>query len=220
MFIAIKTDDGRIKGKISFYCRVLHVSRQAFNKYLKSKDAPWKYQALANAILDICNEDESNDTYGRIRMYQALQLKQPKGVHIPGERTVYRVMKEIGLNHKPKRKPNGITKADKEARISDDLIKRDFTAEKPLEKCITDMTEIKASDGKLYVSAIFDCYNLAVFGLAMDTNMKATLCEQTLDNAYKAYPMLWGSILHSDRGTQYTSELYRKAISKYGIFKV
>lgn len=129
-------------------------------------------------MLDICNEDECNDTYGRIRMYQALQLKQPEGVHIPGERTVYRVMEEIGLNHRPKRKPNGITKADKEARKSDDLIKRDFTAEKPLEKCVTDMTEIKASDGKLYVSAIFDCYDLAVLGLAMDTNMKATLCEK------------------------------------------
>ena len=63
-------------------------------------------------------------------MYQALQLKQPNGVHIPSERTVYRVMKEIGLNHKPKRKPNGITKADKKAQKSDDLIKRDFTAEK------------------------------------------------------------------------------------------
>lgn len=217
MFIAIKTDDGKIKGKISFYCKVLHVSRQAFNKYLKIKDAPWKYQALADAMIDICREDECNDTYGRIRMYQALQLKQSEGVHIPGERTVYRVMEEIGLNHKPKRKPDGITKADKEARKSDDLIRRDFTAKKPLEKCITDMTEIKASDGKLYVSAIFDCHDLAVLGLAMDTNMKAALCEQTLDNACKAYPRLRGAVLHSDRGTQYTSELYRKAINKYGI---
>ena len=68
MFIAIKTDDGRIKGKISFYCKVLHVSRQAICKYLKSKDAPWKYQALADVMLDICSEDECNDTYGRIRM--------------------------------------------------------------------------------------------------------------------------------------------------------
>ena len=85
-----------------------------------------------------------------------------------------------------------------------DLIKRDFAAGKPLEKCVTDMTEIKASDGKLYVSAIFDCYDLAVLGLAMDTNMKATLCEQTLDNAYKAYPMLRGAILHSDRGTHFS----------------
>ena len=122
------------------------------------------------------------------------------------DKEIRRLKEEIGLNHKPKRKPNGITKADKKARKSDDLIKRDFTAEKPLEKCVTDMTEIKAADGKLYVSAIFDCYDLAVLGLAMDTNMKATLCEQTLENAAKAYPALRGAILHSDRGTQYTSD--------------
>ena len=219
MFIALKTEDGKIKGKISFYCRTLKVSRQAFNSYLKTKDSPWKYQPLADAMMDIRQEDECNDTYGRIRVYQALQLKHPDGVHIPSERTVYRVMEEIGIIHKPKRKLNGITKADREAHKSDDLIKRDFTAEKPLEKCVTDMTEMKASDGKLYVSAIFDCYDLAVLGLSMDTNMKATLCEQTLDNAVKAYPALRGAILHSDRGTQYTSELYRKAINKYGILQ-
>ena len=52
----------------------------------------------------------------------------------------------------PKRKPHGITKADKESQKSEDLIKRDFTAEAPLEKCITDITEIKAADGKLLSS--------------------------------------------------------------------
>ena len=92
-------------------------------------------------------------------------------------------MKELGIVHRPKRKPNGITKADKEARKSDDLLKRDFNAEKPLEKCVTDITEIKARDGKLYVSAIFDCYDLEVLGLAMDTNMKAELCVKTIENA-------------------------------------
>ena len=63
MFIAIKTDDGRIKGKISFYCRALHVSRQAFNKYLKTKATPWKYQPLADAMVAICREDECNDIW-------------------------------------------------------------------------------------------------------------------------------------------------------------
>lgn len=126
-------------------------------------------------------------------------------------------MQGIGISYRPKHKPNGITKADKEARKSDDLIKRDFKSDKPLKKCATDMTEIKAIDGKLYVSAILDCFDLAVLGLAMDTNMKATLCEKRLENAYKAYPTIRGSILHSDRGTQYTSEIYRNAIKKYGI---
>jgi hypothetical protein len=112
MFIAIKTKDGVIKGKLSFYCRMLGVSRQGFYKYLAIKDRPWKYQDLADAMRVIHAEDECNDTYGRIRMYQALLLKNPTGIKIPSERTVYRVMDEIGLVHRPKRKPNGITKAD------------------------------------------------------------------------------------------------------------
>ncbi len=56
---------------------------------------------------EILEENECNDTYGRIRMYQALILKQPEHVEIPSERTVYRVMEEIGISHHPRRKPNG-----------------------------------------------------------------------------------------------------------------
>lgn len=99
------------------------------------------------------------------------------------------------------------------------MINRNFTDEKPLEKCITDMTEIKASDGKLYISAILDCYDLDVWRLAMDTNMKASICEQILDNAYKVISYAMGYVFHSDRGAQYTSRLYCKAINKYGILQ-
>lgn len=215
--IALKTKDGEEKGDISFYCRVLRVSRQGFYRYLANQNRPWKYQPLADAMMEILKEDKCNDTYGRVRMYQALTLKQLENVDIPSERTVYRVMEEIGIIHHPRRRPNGITKADREARKSDDLLKRDFHADEPLTKCVTDITEIKASDGKLYVSAIFDCFDSGVIGLAMDTNMKASLCAQTLENASKAYPNIRGAIIHSDRGNQYTSEIYRKAICKYGI---
>ena len=148
-------------------------------------------------------------------MYQALQLKKPDGVEIPGEKTVYRIMKKIGLTHHPKHKPNGNTKADREAMKSDNLLKRDFRSDEPLKKCITDITEIKAKDGKLYTSVIFDCFDLSVLGIAMSTNMKAELCVQTLDNAMTSYPALHGAIIHSDRGAQYTSDLYRRAITRY-----
>ena len=53
-------------------------------------------------------------------------------IHIPIARTVYRIMKEIGLSHRPKRRPNGITRADREAHKSDDLLKRDFSSVEPL----------------------------------------------------------------------------------------
>ena len=140
-----------------------------------------------HAMMEILSEDKCNDTYGRIRMYQALSLKQPENVDIPSERTVYRITEEIGISHRPRGKPNGITKADKQAQKSDDLLKRDFHAEEPLTKCVTDITEIKASDGKLYISAVFDCFDSSVIGLAMDTNMNATLCVKTLHNTAKAY---------------------------------
>ena len=218
-FIALKTNDGQNTGKIAFYCKLLHVSRQGFYKYLEAQTRPWKYQDLADAMLEILAEDECNDTYGRIRMYQALRLKQPQGVQIPSERTVYRIMEELGISHTPRRKPNGITRADKETRKSDDLLRRNFDADKPLTKCVTDITEVKAKDGKLYVSAVFDCYDSCVLGLAMDTNMRASLCVQTLKNAHDACHDLRGVIIHSDRGAQYTSQEYRAAVSRYGILQ-
>lgn len=198
---------------------MLDITRQAFYDYLRKKDLPWKYQDIADEMFAILDEDIYNDTYGRYRMYEALKLKHDNDSNfkVPSERTIYRIMEFLNLSHRPKRNPNGITKADKEARKSDDLIKRNFKSAKPLSKCVTDISEVKASDGKLYVSAIFDCYGSAVVGLAMDTNMKASLVEKTLDNSYKAYPEIRGAIVHSDRGTQYTSELYRKAVNKYGI---
>lgn len=205
-----------MKGKISFYCEALKVSRQAFYDYLANKNKPWKYEHLAQLINNILAEDECNDTYGRGRMHAALKLKYPDE-EIPSERTLYRIMERIGADHPMRRKPNGITKEDREARKSYDLLKRDFTAEKPCEKCVTDITELPAKDGKLYISAIFDCFDVSVLGLAMADNMRAELCVQTLENACKSYREMRGAVIHSDRGSQYTSEKYRFAITEFGI---
>ena len=79
MYIAIRTDDGRNIGKISFYCNTLQVSRQAFYDYLERKGKPWKYQPLANAMRKIHDEDEENADYGRVRMYQALKYGKEVG---------------------------------------------------------------------------------------------------------------------------------------------
>ena len=194
----------------------MNVSRQAFYDYPENREKPWRYEHLAKLINSVIDEDECNDTYGRERMYSALKLKYPKE-KIPSERTVYRVMAAIRANHTPRRKPNGITKADREARKSDDLLKRDFSAEKPCEKCVTDITEIPAKNGKLYVSAIFDCFDVSVLGLSMDENMRAELCVRTLEDACRGYPEMRSAIIHSDRGSQYTSEKYRTAIKNFDI---
>ena len=72
-FIAIKTKDGSITGETSFYCKMLRVTRQGFYKYLTNKERSRKYRDLADAMREINAEDECNDTYGCIRMYQALK---------------------------------------------------------------------------------------------------------------------------------------------------
>ena len=70
-------------------------------------------------------------------------------------------------------------------------------------------------DGKLYVSAIFDCFDSSVIGLAMDTNMKAPLCVQTLENTAKAYPGIRGAIIHSDYAEENTMpKFYIKPYTK------
>ena len=82
------------------------------------------------------------------------------------------------------------------------------------------MTEIKGCDGKLYVSAIFDCFDSSVIGLAMDTNMKASLCKETLENAAKSvseypwshYPVRQGNPVYQLAlpGKRYRNMAYNK----------
>lgn len=97
-------------------------------------------------------------------------------------------MTELALLY-PKRNLKGITKADFEAHKSDNFLKRDLTSKKPLEKYVTDVTEIKAKEEKLYVSAIFDCFDSAVLRLAMKPTMKATLCQHPVENAFIVHPV-------------------------------
>ena len=217
-FLSQKISDGKGKRNIARFCRWLNVSRQGFYKFMNKPERPWKHAAIAQAIRDIVAEDEWNDNYGKKRILEALQLKYPNG-ELPSITTIYRIMKKMGIIHKPKKKPNGITKADKNARKSDDLLQRNFLAYAPFTKCVTDMTEIPVKGGKLYVSAIFDCYHLEVLGLAMDTNMRAELCIKTLADAHNKHPELHGATIHSDRGSQYTSHDYRAAMKRHGFIQ-
>jgi len=101
------------------------------------------------------------------------------------------------------------------AQKSDNLLGDDFTAERPNEKVVTDITEVPAKDGKLYGSAAFDCYDQTCVDLAMGTSMKTDLVLKMVDQMITHYgtPLL----IHSDRESQYTSHDYRKALQEHGI---
>jgi transposase InsO family protein len=87
-----------------------------------------------------------------------------------------------------------------------------------LQKTVTDITEWTARDGKVYQSALFDCYDNMCLGLPLRDTMHAELCIDTYKQASKNYN-LQGVIAHSDRGSQYTSEIFRNAIAKLGVIQ-
>ena len=196
-------------------CRVLQVSEAGYYKYRRAKKKPYKYSDLLTIIYSILKEDEENVNYGVKRIFIALKNQHSfKGSYS----SIYRICKKNNLLIHYKRRPKGITKADSEAEKAENLIQQDFTAEKPNEKWLTDITEIPCSDGKLYLAPILDCYDGGILSFKMDTNMKAELCVAAFEAACQATSAR-GMILHSDRGSQYTSSMFRKALANHGALQ-
>ena len=128
------------------------------------------------------------------------------------------LMRELNLIHERKRRPKGLTKATTEVQEKENLIKQDFTADKPFTKLLTDISQIQCEDGKLYISPILDCLGGEILALQMRNNMKKELCIDTVKAAARRYPIR-GAILHSDRGSQYTSDEFRKTLKSNGVIQ-
>ena len=152
---------------VKLMCKVLKISESGYYRWLKNKDKPSKRHLLLVKINEILSEHPDNANYGYDRIHKALEIR---GIKV-SRNTVYRAMKDGNLIHKA-RKPHGITKASTEIQDKENLIKRDFTADKPVKKLLTDITEVQCLDGKLYISPIMDCYNGEILTVEMRDNMK------------------------------------------------
>ena len=203
------------KYHVKTMCSVLNVSESGYYRWLKNRGKPTARELLSVEIQEILEEHPDNDNYGVKRMIIALEQK---GIHV-SQRTVYRTMSEMGVIHR-RRSPRGITKATTEIQDRENLIKRNFKAEEPLKKLLSDITEIQCYDGKLYVSAVLDCYNGEILSVAMDSNMKKELCIRTVRELEMQYgKRLTGAIFHSDRGSQYTSEAFKSTLREAGLIQ-
>ncbi len=195
-------------------CAVLDVSEAGYYKYVRSLGRPDKDAFLSAQIQSIIDDDRNNDNYGVPRMKLALSRK---GISI-GVRRLTRLMKEMHLIHPKKRRPYGLTKATGEIQERENLIKQSFYAKEPFRLFLTDISMIGCSDGKLYISPIMDGFNGEIVSLQMRDNMKKELCIDTFRALAKRYPVN-GAILHSDRGSQYTSGAFREELSKAGVLQ-
>lgn len=195
-------------------CDVLNVSETGYYRFKRNLGRPDKDAVLSAVMQDVLDEHPFNDNYGVDRMQIALMHRG----YTVGKRRISRIMKENGWLHERKRRPKGLTRATTEIQEKENLIKQDFTSDQPYQKLLTDISQIPCHDGKLYISPIMDCFNGEIISLVMRSNMRKELCIDTFNAAAKRFP-LNGAILHSDRGSQYTSEAFRKTLSNAGVLQ-
>ena len=101
--------------------------------------------------------------------------------------------------------------------MHDDLVERDFTAEAPNQLWLTDVTEHKTAQGKLYLCAIKDVFSGRIVGYSIDSRMKARLAVQALRNAVARRGDVTGCIVHSDRGSQFRARKFVHALNRHGL---
>ena len=189
-------------------CAALGVRREGYYDWRKRPSREQRDEQLASALKEI---RQRHPAYGVQSMLDELD-----SVCKPSYGKGYRVCRDYGLLTK-RRKPHGITVADPAAQAAEDLVQRNFRADEPNTKWLTDITEMQCRNGKLYLCAVLDCFDAAIVGLSMDTNMKTPLCTAALNSAVLQYGRKEDCILHSDRGSQFTSRLFRETLVNKGF---
>jgi len=195
---------------VTVSCRVLKLARAAYYRWLDSPftdgqlDEAW----LANAIFDAHRDDPE---FG----YRFLADEVRLGDHDVSDRVVWRICRDNAwwsVFGKPKR-----SKGSKPgAPAHDDLVRRDFTATEPNELWLTDITEHRTREGKLYLCAIKDVYSNRIVGWSIDSRMKARLVVAAIEMAVaRRDGDVAGCIVHSDRGSQFRSRKVHRALNRH-----
>jgi len=189
-------------------CAVLGVRREGYYEWQKR---PRQADRDAKLVSTLTKIREKHPDYGTQSMLDELppELKCSYGKG-------YRVCRDNGLLTK-RRKPRSLTKPDPKAQKSEDLIDRKFEADTPGTKWYTDITEIACKDGKSYFCGILDGFDSGLLGFSMADHMRAELCTSALMNAANRWGHESDCILHSDRGSQFTSHLFRGVLESQGF---
>ena len=193
---------------VAVTCRVLKLARQPYYRWRANPitDAELVEAHRANALFD-AHKDDPEFGY-RYLVEEARTAGEPMA-----ERTAWRICSQQGLwsVFGKKRGKNGKVGPP----VHDDLVERDFTADEPNQLWLSDITEHRTGEGKLYLCAIKDVFSNRIVGYSIDSRMKSRLATTALHSAVARRGQVAGCILHTDRGSQFRSRRFVRALGRY-----
>ncbi|MBR4474433.1 MAG: IS3 family transposase [Oscillospiraceae bacterium] len=198
-------------------CKLLHISRAAYHHWASGKQSrrTMENEQIAEKIEKIHMESPDKG-YRRIND----DLRHDHSIHVNDKR-VLRICRAKNIKSTIKYENRGCTRRAKNPQyIAENLLNRQFYADRPNEKWLTDVTEFKWYDGivvhKIYLSAILDLCDRRIVAHVISDHNDNPLVYKTFDRAIKANPDAH-PLFHSDRGFQYTNRIFHHKLEKAGM---
>lgn len=195
-------------------CDILGVARSAYYKWIK-RTIPKKEKMdkfLQELVKLIYHDPEVDRTYG----YRRINLVLKSWGYLYDDKTILRITRFLGIQSVIRKKKKVYPTINPD-HVTENHLNRDFVSETPNQKWCTDITEMKDSSGnKLYLSAIIDLYDLSIVSYKYSNRNNNQLVEETLRAAFESNPQA-KPMIHSDRGSQYTSYMYHGLMEEYGF---
>lgn len=190
--------------------KVAGIKRSTYYYWVNKQNSTDKYAKIKSKIQAIYQEHLGR--YGYRRITRELRNRG----HRINHKTVYRLMKQLGLSSMVKIKKYRSYRG-KEGNIAPNLLKRDFTASKPNEKWVTDVTEFRLFGQKLYLSPVLDLFNGEVIAYHIEKRPVFSLVTKMLDKAFVRLKKGDRPILHSDQGNHYQKSRYQYLLKENRI---
>ncbi len=194
---------------VTMMCECMNVSRTGYYKFLKCEPSvrSQENKALVEEINDV--HKESRKSYGSPRVHEELVAR---GFDVNKKR-VARLMAEEGIVGRRKPRFKKTTDSNHDDPIAPNLLNREFEVEKPDVAWVADGTYVWTVEGWLYLAVIIDLFSRKVVGWSIADHMRTELVLDALKAALGSrVPDIEGLLFHSDRGSQYAADDYRKAL--------
>jgi putative transposase len=203
----------RTRYKLAVLCRVLEVSRSGYYDWLGRPESPRaiRHRCLIAKIRQA--HIESRRIYGAPRIRDELA---DQGERV-GKNTIARLMRKNGIQSKVHKRFVVTTDSRKTKRPASNVLAGAFTAEKPNQKWVSDVTFIPTRKGWLYLAAIMDLWSRRIIGWSMGDKNSTELIGDALKMAVEQRSGIEGVILHSDQGAQYASGAYQQYLRDFRI---